>query len=439
VIPVPHGEKEPVLPKWQELRLQADDLPRYFNGQPMNIGMLNGEPSGWVSDVDLDAMDALALADRFLPPTGASFGRPGKPKSHRLYTCEIATEKFADVDKRSDEPTAMIVEIRSTGSQTIIPPSVHPSGEAIAWSSDGQPARVQSGDLRRAVVHLACAALLARHWPPKGSRHEAALAAAGLLVRAGLDDVVTVQIVTSVARLAGEDDHKRDVLDTIAAIRSGEPATGGPRLAELLTGDAEKVVNRLRGWLGVGVVVDDGGLHATDTGNAERFRLLHGADARYCYSLRAWHWWDGQRFVRDQGDRVMAAAKRIPGTIYAAASRQTDVAARTALAAWAKKSEQESRLRALAFLAQSEPGIPVSVERLDADGWGLNTPSGMVDLRTGHLRPARREDYCTKVTAAAYDPRADSPQWREFLVRIFDGNARLIEFVQRAIARIGPS
>ncbi len=36
----------------------------------------------------------------------------------------------------------MIVELRSTGCQTVFPGSVHPSGGLIEWSSNGEPAEV---------------------------------------------------------------------------------------------------------------------------------------------------------------------------------------------------------------------------------------------------------------------------------------------------------
>src|SRR5262249_41929485 len=163
----------------------------------------------------LDAAEALALQDVFLPATGSVFGRLHKPRSHREYTCEINTEKFADVDKGESE-TSMLVEIRSTGGQTVYPPSTHPTGEAIEWAEVGEPAHVGATELRRAVVHLACACILARHWPGVGMRHEAALAAAGFLCRAGVDDEHIVKIVTGAARVAGDgewSDRKRDALD----------------------------------------------------------------------------------------------------------------------------------------------------------------------------------------------------------------------------------
>lgn len=40
----------------------------------------------------------------------------------------------------------------------------------------------------------------------------------------------------------------------------------------------------------------------------------------------------------------------------------------------------------------------------DANPDVINTPSGIVDLRTGEVRPGRPEDYCRKVTAASYEP-----------------------------------
>jgi hypothetical protein len=81
VVPIPEGRKRPVIPSWQTLRLRLEELDRYFNGRPQKIGILLGEPSGWVVDVDLDAWEAVELAPRFLPPTLKS-GREGARRSH---------------------------------------------------------------------------------------------------------------------------------------------------------------------------------------------------------------------------------------------------------------------------------------------------------------------------------------------------------------------
>ena len=52
-IPIPAGTKAPKIDGWERLRISESDLARYF-GAGYNIGVLNGEPSGWLIDVDLD-------------------------------------------------------------------------------------------------------------------------------------------------------------------------------------------------------------------------------------------------------------------------------------------------------------------------------------------------------------------------------------------------
>jgi P4 family phage/plasmid primase-like protien len=157
VIPVPHRSKNPGFDGWQRLRLTAATIQDHFNGQPQNIGVLLGEPSGWLVDVDLDHPRAVELATQFLPPTPAVFGRAGKERSHWLYltTGPVATKKH------KSKSAGMIVELRSTGAQTVFPPSAHESGEAIAWVEEAaEPASVDPNELLECVKRLADAVLV---------------------------------------------------------------------------------------------------------------------------------------------------------------------------------------------------------------------------------------------------------------------------------------
>jgi putative DNA primase/helicase len=70
--------------------------------------------------------------------------------------------KFSDPEA-PNEDRATLVEIRSGGQHTIIPPSKHPSGQIICWERRGEPARIPGEDLAKRVGTLAAAALLARH------------------------------------------------------------------------------------------------------------------------------------------------------------------------------------------------------------------------------------------------------------------------------------
>src|SRR5215213_692428 len=117
VVPIPAGKKGPVLTNWHNLRIPPEDIHRYFNGKPQNIGILLGESSGGLVDVDLDVEEAAKIAGRFLPPTLTS-GRESAPDSHWWYRAAGAkTEKWKDTDGK------MLVELRSTGCQTVVEPS----------------------------------------------------------------------------------------------------------------------------------------------------------------------------------------------------------------------------------------------------------------------------------------------------------------------------
>ena len=246
-VPVPYQGKAPVLDGWGELRLGKDDLPSYFTDDRPNIGILLGEPSGGLIDVDLDAPEALELADIFLPETDSVFGRAGKQRSHRLY---VATQpgrssQFADLDG------AMLVECRATGVQTIFPPSVHQSGEPIRWVQFGSPARVDGQALRDDVSKLAAATLMARNWPKEGSRQNAALALAGGLLRAGWAEKSVELFIYAIAMAAGDEELKKRATAaeyTEQKLESDRAATGWPTLAGLV---GDKVVEKACAWLGI--------------------------------------------------------------------------------------------------------------------------------------------------------------------------------------------
>ena len=414
---VPFRRKAPVREGWQNLRLDASALREHFNGHPSNIGVLLGSPSGGLVDVDLDCPEALMLASTFLPATCARFGRASKRASHWLYGCEPvpASEKFQDT---TSERPAMLVELRADGCQTVFPGSVHESGEPVEWDEDGECARGDGATLRRAVAALAVAALIARHWPAAGARHTAALALAGVLVRGGVDESIAVRIVQGAALAAGDDEaraRKGDVLSTVAAVAAGEPVIGGPSLAEVLRGDGVKVVVLLRKWLGLRTADSGDAPHLTDTGNAVRFVAQHGASFRYCYAWKSWLAWPegGPRWRRDTGDVAMRCAKETARGLYLEAAKASDDGQRKALAKWAAYAESEPGLRRMLTLAQSE--LAITPEQLDADPWLLNCPNGTLELRTAHLRPHRREDFLTKLTAAPYDPEARHETWDRFL------------------------
>ncbi|MDD5646153.1 MAG: phage/plasmid primase, P4 family, partial [Candidatus Bipolaricaulis sp.] len=171
--------------------------------------------------------------------------------------------------------------------------------------------------------------------------------------------------------------------------------------------------------------------HHTDLGNAERFARLHGRDVRHCHVWAKWLCWESQRWVFDDSGEVVRRAADTVRLIYEEASRQDDAGSRRATAEHARRSEAESRLRAMVALARSEPGIPVQPQDLDRDPWKLNVANGALDLMTGRLLQHSRDDLATKLAPVVYDRDAQCPLWEAFLDRIFDGDVDLIGFVRR--------
>ncbi len=150
-IRVPFGSKRTFEEGWPSIRLTLADLPEHFRNECGNISVLPGEPSGLIVDVDLDHPHAVELADSFLPHTGMTWGRASKPRSHRLYrlTRPARTRKWLLPNRKA------ILELRSTGCQTVAPGSTHPSGERVRWDDDGEPALIDPDDLIQACERLA--------------------------------------------------------------------------------------------------------------------------------------------------------------------------------------------------------------------------------------------------------------------------------------------
>lgn len=127
---------------------------------PRNVALVLGAASGHLADVDLDSPEAVRLAPKFLPPT-VGFGHGGETR-HLLYVADGAmTRRFSAPDR------VTMVELRANSSTggpvyTMAPPSVHPDGEALVWSGDGEAVHIDAAELLQRVEALAAACVAAR-------------------------------------------------------------------------------------------------------------------------------------------------------------------------------------------------------------------------------------------------------------------------------------
>ena len=159
-IPIPAREKAPNIKGWTKLRVSETDAAQYFR-RPGNIGIILGEASGCLIDIDLDCSEAIEFAQKILPPTEAIFGRKSKPRSHLLYRCKGPAPSLQFRDPCTGD---MLLEMRGDGGkQTVFPPSIHPSGEIVTWESDGEPSLCDYSELERAARKLAAECMTKRY------------------------------------------------------------------------------------------------------------------------------------------------------------------------------------------------------------------------------------------------------------------------------------
>ena len=119
--------------------------------------------------------------------------------------------------------------------------------------------------------------------------------------------------------------------------------------------------------------------------------------------------WDGMRWVESEQhhlvEEVRARLDDIEVAEHEAAVRREDRKgvdkARTLLS--------RNRARAVGELVLGR--LALAAPKFDAHPHLLNTPSGVVDLRTSELQPHDPALYLTKITDAPYDPKADMALW----------------------------
>lgn len=169
----------------------------------------------------------------------------------------------------------------------------------------------------------------------------------------------------------------------------------------------------------------------TDAGNAEYFTSQHGAILRFDHQRGRWLEWDRHSWRHDSDGQITRLALKSVRDRYLNAVNIEDSDARKVTAKWAIGSEQRARIEAAIALAKNMKPIADSGESWDTDPWLFCVNNGVVDLRTGELRPGKQEDRITMRSPADYNPDAKTPRWMAFLNEIFDTNQELIYWLQK--------
>jgi len=201
----------------------------------------------------------------------------------------------------------------------------------------------------------------------------------------------------------------------------------------------------------------------TDDANADLLLGLHGDDILYCTDWEKWLIWDGTHWAIDTRLDIERLAADVPKYLRGKASENTDKRAKL-LAKMAilqnefplpdeygklqirQKALQDKSAWLLSLSAKLEltktRGCMLKAARhkvvtvtTELNKWKflLNASNGTVNLSNGELQEHKREDRLTHQVGISFDQSATCPTWLAFLDSIFNSDAELIQFVQRAI------
>jgi len=98
----------------------------------------------------------------------------------------------------------------------------------------------------------------------------------------------------------------------------------------------------------------------------------------------------------------------------------------------ARKIASNGTISSIVNLSKSDPSISISINSWDSDPMALNTPDGMVDLKTGNIRP-RAGDFVTRCARCTPDSSIPTPTWLKFLDSVFSQDEEMIEFIRRLL------
>jgi putative DNA primase/helicase len=404
-----------------------------------NIGLLTGARSGVVV-IDFDGD---ARPDERFPETVAV--ETGGGGLHLYYRMPAGAAIPNSVKKLGPS-----IDVRGDGGQVVFVGSIHPKTKRIyRWAPGRSPAEMDMAPLPAWILEA-----IARRNSPASPPVDGRGTAYGV---AALED--ELRSLRSVAKGQRNDQLNRSAFAIAQLAAAGELDLGAAQAALVQAAtpwiDDDCTADEIRltidsGWRAgtehprgpaipsgngskppIGAVLTPH--HTTDVGNGARLVARHGRDLRFSHPWKTWLVWDGSRWTEDKTGEVMRRAKDTVASIYAEAAQAPNEEARKALASWAGRSESVQRLKAMIESAQSEAGVAVLPENLDADPWLLNVENGTLDLRTAELRERRREDLITKLVPVSYDPDAQCPRWLAFLGEIMAGKQALVAYLQRVL------
>lgn len=152
---------------------------------------------------------------------------------------------------------------------------------------------------------------------------------------------------------------------------------------------------------------------------AANFADQHSESWRFVAAWGQWLTWTTRVWKREDTLQAFDLARQV---CRAAAIRSPSARVRT-------KLSTASTVAAVERLARSDRRHATTTEVWDRDPWLLNTPDGVLNLRSGQSQPHDPALYMTKVAAAV--AKGDCPVWLGFLDTVTGGDAELQSYLKR--------
>lgn len=169
----------------------------------------------------------------------------------------------------------------------------------------------------------------------------------------------------------------------------------------------------------------------TEASHAERFARAYGGEFRFDHRRNLWLVWQDGTWKEDRTGLRYTRAVSHARKLFLDSANESDLTARSRMAQFAIACESRHRIDNVLALVRFQQPISNGGEDWDRDPWLLNTPAGVIDLRTGELRPTRAEDLLLLQTAVAPGATAECPRWQRFLTEVFGGDNALVEWLHR--------
>ncbi len=169
----------------------------------------------------------------------------------------------------------------------------------------------------------------------------------------------------------------------------------------------------------------------TELGNARRLARLHGRDLRYVDPWGKFLIWDGARWALDQEKAIDRLAENVARDIDRQSAETADSNERKELRKWASASERKATKEGMFDWIKNR--IAALPDHFDADKFLITARNKTLELDQGKAREPAREDLITKRADVEYKTGADCPEFKKFLDMIMNGEAELIDFLQKAV------